>query len=55
MLEYKDIRTWETNAEKQAVILQGIAREHVASSQVLQDDKVREFYGNNMGREIVFR
>lgn len=55
MLEYKDIRTWESNAEKQAVILQGIARENVSSSQVLQDDKVREFYGNNMGREIIFR
>lgn len=55
MLEYKDIRTWETNAEKQAVILQGIARENSASWQILQDDKVREFYGNNMGREIVFK
>jgi hypothetical protein len=55
MLEYKDIRTWESNAEKQAVILQSIARENASSSQVLQDDKVREFYGANMGREIVFR
>jgi hypothetical protein len=55
MLEYKDIRTWESNAEKQAVILQGIARENPAASQVLQDDKVREFYGNNMGREIIFK
>ncbi|HEX8091818.1 MAG TPA: hypothetical protein VF762_23395 [Blastocatellia bacterium] len=55
MMEYKDIRTWETNADKQAVILQSIARENVASSQVLQDDKIREFFGNNMGREIVFK
>ncbi len=55
MLEYKDIRTWESNAEKQAVILQSIARENATSWQVMQDDKVREFYGNNMGREIVFR
>jgi hypothetical protein len=55
MLEYKDIRTWEANADKQAVILQTIARENAASWQVLQDDKIREFFGNNMGREIVFK
>src|ERR1044072_7076508 len=33
MLEYKDIRTWESNAEKQAVILQAIAKENAASWQ----------------------
>ena len=55
MVEYKDIRTWETNADKQAVIMQTIAREKVASSQILQDDKVREFFGNGMGREVIFR
>lgn len=55
MLEYKDIRTWEANAEKQAMILQGIARENHGAWQILQDDKIREFYGNNMGREIVFK
>ncbi|MFP5265275.1 MAG: hypothetical protein ACLGJB_25605 [Blastocatellia bacterium] len=55
MMEYKDIRTWETNADKQAVILQAIARENAASTQVLQDEKVREFFGTNMGREIVFK
>lgn len=55
MLEYKDIRTWETNADKQAFILQTIARENAASWQVLQDEKVREFFGNNMGREIIMK
>jgi hypothetical protein len=55
MMEYKDIRTWETNADKQAVILQTIARENATSTQVLQDEKVREFFGTNMGREIVFK
>ena len=55
MLEYKDIRSWEENADKQAVILQTIAKQNPASWQVLQDNKVREFFGNNMGREIVFK
>jgi hypothetical protein len=55
MMEYKDIRTWETNADKQAVILQTIARENATSTQILQDEKVREFFGTNMGREIVFK
>ncbi|MCA1565789.1 MAG: hypothetical protein LC803_09160 [Acidobacteria bacterium] len=55
MVEYKDIRTWETNADKQAVIMQTIARDKAASSHVLHDDKVREFFGNGMGREIIFR
>jgi hypothetical protein len=55
MVEYKDIRTWETNADRQAVIMQTIAREKPASAQILQDDKVREFFGNNMGREVIFR
>ena len=55
MVEYKDIRTWETNSDRQAVIMQTIAREKPASAQILQDDKVREFFGNNMGREVIFR
>ena len=55
MLEYKDIRTWEESADRQAVILQTIAKQNSASWQVLQDNKVREFFGNNMGREVVFK
>lgn len=55
MVEYKDIRTWEANADKQAVIMQSIARQKETSAHVLHDDKVREFFGNGMGREIIFR
>jgi hypothetical protein len=55
MVEYKDIRTWETNADRQAAILQTIGRQYPAESKVLQDDKIREFFGNNMGREVIFR
>lgn len=53
--EYKDFRVMEENADKQTVILQTIARETQVSAQVLQDDKVREFFGVRAGRNIVLR
>lgn len=55
MTEYKDFRTMEENGDKQTVILQQIARETQTSAQVLQDDKVREFFGTRTGRTIVLR
>ena len=55
MTEYKDFRVMEENADKQTVILQTIARETQTSSQVLMDDKVREFFGTRTGRTIVLR
>lgn len=55
MTEYKDFRVMEENADKQTVILQTIARETQTSSQVLTDDKVREFFGIRTGRTIVLR
>ena len=53
--EYKDFRVMEENADKQTVILQTIARENQVSSQILQDDKVREFFGVRTGRNILLR
>ena len=55
MTEYKDFRVMEENADKQTVILQTIARETQTSSQVLTDEKVREFFGIRTGRNIVLR
>jgi len=55
MTEYKDFRVMEENADKQTVILQTIARETQTSSQVLSDEKVREFFGVRAGRNIVLR
>jgi len=55
MTEYKDFRVMEENADKQTVILQTIARETQTSSQVLTDEKVREFFGTRTGRNIVLR
>jgi hypothetical protein len=55
MTEYKDFRVMEESADKQTVILQTIARETQTSSQVLGDDKVREFFGTRAGRNIVLR
>jgi hypothetical protein len=53
--EYKDFRVMEENADKQLVILQTIAREKQASAQVMQDEKVREFFGTRVVRNIVMR
>jgi len=55
MTEYKDFRVMEENADKQTVILQQIARETQTSSQILGDDKIREFFGTRTGRTIVLR
>lgn len=55
MTEYKDFRVMEENADKQTVILQQIARENQASAQVLQDDKVREYFGTRVVRNIILR
>jgi hypothetical protein len=55
MTEYKDFRVMEENADKQTVILQQIGRETQTSSQILADDKVREFFGTRTGRTIVLR
>ncbi|HVG19797.1 MAG TPA: hypothetical protein VNI02_12160 [Blastocatellia bacterium] len=55
MTEYKDFRAMEENADKQTVILQQIARENQASAQVLQDEKVREFFGVRTVRNILLR
>jgi hypothetical protein len=55
MTEYKDFKTMEANGDKQTVILQTIAKETQTSAQVLQDDKVREFFGTRTGRTIVLR
>jgi hypothetical protein len=55
MTEYKNFRVMEENADKQTVILQTIAKETQASAQILQDDKVREFFGVRTGRTIVLR
>ena len=55
MTEYKDFRAMEENADKQTVILQQIARENQASAQVIQDEKVREFFGVRTVRNIILR
>jgi hypothetical protein len=55
MTEYKNFRVMEENADKQTVILQTIAKETQASAHILQDDKVREFFGVRTGRTIVLR
>jgi hypothetical protein len=55
MTEYKDFRVMEENADKQTVILRKIASENPESSRILQDDKVREFFGTKVVREVVLR
>jgi hypothetical protein len=53
--EYKDFRAMEENADKQTVILQKIAGDHQSSAQVFQDEKVREFFGTRVLRNIILR
>jgi hypothetical protein len=55
LVEYKDLKSWEANADKQAVILEKIAQENPASWKVLNDDKVYEYFGSNVSKEIVFK
>jgi hypothetical protein len=55
LVEYKDIKSWEANADKQAVILEKIAQENPASWKVLNDDKVYEYFGSNVSKEIIFK
>jgi hypothetical protein len=53
--EYKDFRAMEENADKQTVILQKIAGEQQSSAQIFQDEKVREFFGTRVLRNIILR
>jgi hypothetical protein len=55
LVEYKDIKSLEANADKQAVILQKIAQENPDSWKVLNDDKVYEYFGSNVSKEIIFK
>jgi|SRR5687768_8852164 len=55
LVEYKDIKSWEANADKQAVILEKIAQENPASWKTLNDDKVFEYFGSNVSKEILFK
>ena len=55
LVEYKDIKSWEANADKQAVILEKIAQENPASWKTLNDDKVFEYFGYNVSKEILFK
>jgi hypothetical protein len=54
LVEYKDMRTWEQNAEKQSVIQEAIARENPEQWKVMNDDQVQEFFGSNLAKEIIF-
>jgi hypothetical protein len=53
--EYRDFRAMEENADKQTVILQKIADEYQSSAHLLQDEKVREFFGTRVLRNIILR
>jgi len=55
LVEYKDIKSWEANADKRAVILDKIAHENPASWKTLNDDKVFEYFGSNVSKEILFK
>lgn len=55
LVEYKDLRSWEANADKQAVIMKKVADENAASWKVLTDPNVQEYFGHIVSKEIVFK
>ena len=55
LVEYKDMRTWEQNAEKQSLIQEAIARENPEQWKVMNDDQVQEYFGSNLAKEIIFK
>ena len=55
LVEYKDLRTWEENADKQASILKQIAAENPASWKILTDPTHQEYFGQIISKEIVFK
>lgn len=55
LVEYKDLRSWEANADKQAVIMKKVADENAASWKVLTDPNVQEYFGHIVSKEIIFK
>lgn len=55
LVEYKDLRSWEANADRQTVILKKIADENPASWKVLNDPSVQEYFGSIVSKEIIFK
>ena len=55
LVEYKDLRSWEANADKQAVIMKKVADENTASWKVLTDPNVQEYFGHIVSKEIIFK
>lgn len=55
LVEYKDLKSWEANADKQAVIMKKVADENAASWKVLTDPNVQEYFGHIVSKEIIFK
>ena len=55
LVEYKDLKSWEANADRQAAILKKVAEENPASWKVLTDPNVQEYFGSIVSKEIIFK